>query len=314
MKYVVPLFHSVWGRIGVGPQNWDAFQYGFGIALSNGKFAGVTWNQWWRPRRIPERRKIERRQTLERRAESGQVQVRSRGPQEIFQVLRRPERRSNVRARTERRISTNGSGFIPLSDLVHRVRKGGALADETCALLADFFCELCSGREFGDWKRKFSPLIMFEESGWSESDHREKFRDYAVACCLEVLRPGTLGWRTQNPNNSHLELVARFAELFPLAPLGSQRKAIRDFFEAQADLSHTVKGLQPKKLRYSLKALFLVWMNRDLKPKPFFEKMRGQLRRHGIELSPKPGSYRKQIERLKQAALEFEDRFRKLQA
>jgi hypothetical protein len=48
--------------------------------------------------------------------------------------------------------------------------------------------------------------------------------------------------------------------------------------------------------------LQLVWANRKLKPKAFYEKLRGPLRDLGIELSPKPDSYRKQIERHKKDA------------
>jgi hypothetical protein len=35
--------------------------------------------------------------------------------------------------------------------------------------------------------------------------------------------------------------------------------------------------------------------NRKLNPKAFYEKLRGPLRDLGIELSPKPDNYRKQI-------------------
>jgi hypothetical protein len=48
--------------------------------------------------------------------------------------------------------------------------------------------------------------------------------------------------------------------------------------------------------------LQLVWSNRKLKPKAFYEKLRGPLSDLGIELSSKPDSYRKQIERHKKDA------------
>jgi hypothetical protein len=48
--------------------------------------------------------------------------------------------------------------------------------------------------------------------------------------------------------------------------------------------------------------LQLVWAHRKLKPKAFYEKLRGPLSDLGNELSTKPGSYRKQIERLQKSA------------
>jgi hypothetical protein len=149
---------------------------------------------------------------------------------------------------------------------------------------------------------------MFEEPGWSESDHREKFRDYAVACCLDVLRPGSVGWGTTCPNSHHMELVSRFAELFRAAPVRSRWKAIRDFFEGRSDLGQTIRTLEPGKMPYPMEALRLVSQHMDLKPKAFFEKLKDPLRQLRVHLSPKPNNYRKQIERLKQAAKEFEDR------
>ncbi len=311
MREIVPLFHPTWGRVGVGPQNWDTFQRGFAIVLRRGKFEGIDWDPWWRPRRIGEKRKAERR-TKERRTGSGQVRVRACGPEEIFQVLRSRETRSHPRPRTERRESENHTELRRLADLLEEGRKRGSLTDTACMVLAEFFRRLCLCEAYEQWKTKFSPPSIFEQSGWSEREHREKFRDYAAACCLEDLRPGSLGWRTQN--SGHMESVYKFAELFPLAPAGPRRKAIRAFIERHSDLGQIIKLLQPQKPLYPVKALFLIWINRQVKPKPFFENLRVLLLQHGIKLSPKPGSYRKQIERLKRVAMEFEDRFEKLQA
>lgn len=312
MREIVPLFHPMWGRAGVGPQNWDTFQTGFALALRGNQFEGIVWNPWWRRRRIGERRVAERRKTRDRRTESGQSRMRSCGPQEIFQIFRARERRSYTRARTERRVSENDKELRRLPDLVHGIRKGEPLTDATCTLLSEFFRRLCLGEPFEQWNREFRPSGLFEEQGWSETEHAEKFRDYAVACCLESLRPGSVGWRTQN--SSHMESVSKFAELFPIAPRGAQRKATRAFVEGHSDVSQIVKLLQPQKPPYPVKALFLVWMNRDLKPKAFFKKLGYLLLEHGIKLSPKSNSYRKQIDRLKRAAVEHEDHFRKLQA
>ncbi len=306
MKYVAPLFHPTCGRVGVGPQNWDTFQLGFRVVFRGSKFIGASWDEWWEPRVRGEKRKTERRQTGDRRSDDGQVRMRSCGPQEIWLLF--GEHRSRMRPRTERRVSTNKTEFTRLADWVRTIRESGSLTDDACSLLADFFCELCSGAGFDDWEKKLSPFIMFAEPGWSESEHRVKFRDYAIACCFDALRPGILGWR-ENPNSNHMELVSRFADLFPSAPPGSRRKALRDFFEGRSDLFQTIRILEPGKLAYPMNALLLVSLHMDLKPKDFFEKLQDQLRRLGVRLSPNPNSYRTQMRRLKQAAKDFEGRF-----
>jgi hypothetical protein len=170
------------------------------------------------------------------------------------------------------------------------------------------FHSLCLSAGFARWKKGFSPYIMFEESGWSENDHQEKYRDYGVACCLDILRPGTLAWRRESPNSVHMELASRFSVLFPIAPTGVQRKAMRDYFEGRSDLNQTVRVLEPGRTQYPMKALLLAWQNLELKPKEFFEKLQDQLRQIGVPLSPKPNSYRQQIRRLKKAATDFEGR------
>jgi hypothetical protein len=313
MKYTVPLFHTTWGSIGVGPQNWDNFQCGFGIVLREDSFEGVTWDLWWRPRLKGERRKAERRQTSDRRVEGGQMRLRSCGPQEIFQVLRaEKKRRKQTRRGAQRRQIESDTEIRRLPGLVNRSHKGIPLTNATCALLAEFFGRLCHGEGFEQWKVNISMLDIFEQRGWSESEHREKFRDYAVASCLEQLRRDSLDWRT--PNGIHMESISEFAKLFPRAPAGAQRKALRTFVEGLSDLGRAVKILHPKEPRYPLKALFLVWMNRNVQPKPFFEKLSHLLLQHGITLSSKPGSYRKQIGRLKDAAMDYEEHFKTLQA
>jgi hypothetical protein len=50
------------------------------------------------------------------------------------------------------------------------------------------------------------------------------------------------------------------------------------------------------------KTLLLVKANHKLKPKEFYAKLHGPLKDLGIEVSSKPNSYPKQIERLKKQA------------
>ncbi len=315
MKYIIPLFHPTTGRVGVGPQNWDIFQNGFGFFSGNGRFDSVAWNPWWAPRLIGERRKGDGRDGKDRRTASGEKRLRPCRPEENYQRFREGARRSNRRPRgADRRAATGERDFVHLADFTQKVGQNGAVMDDVVGLLVNFFRSLCSGESFEEWRSNMLVPSIFEEQDWSEKDHVEKFTDYAVACCLDSLRPGTVGWRGHSPNIAHMESVSRFERLFLVAPVGSQRKAIRDFFDGRLDLGQLVKMLEPRKLPYPLKALFLVWQHRELKPKVFFERLQDQLKPYGIKLSPKPNSYRKQIQRVKKAAAEFEDRFRELQA
>jgi hypothetical protein len=69
MKYIVPLFRQNTGRVNLGLVNWDSFQAGFRILMSGDKFAGVTWDPWWRERKSEERRNGHRRTIPERRSD-----------------------------------------------------------------------------------------------------------------------------------------------------------------------------------------------------------------------------------------------------
>lgn len=257
MKYVVPLFHASSGRVGVGPQNWTVFQYGFGFVLQGNRLAQIAWDPWWKPSTGGERRKADRRRN-----------------------------------------------FVRLADFVQKIRENGPLAQGDLRLLVDFFRGLCKGQGYAQWRKDLAVSTIFVEPGWSEQEHRKKFAEYAVASCLDTLSPGTVWWRP--PHVPHMELVSKFVHLFPNAPPGPQRKAIRDFCEGGATLRQVTENLKPPKVRHSLNALRLVWRNRGLEPKPFYEKLQNPLKRYGVSLSAKPHSYRKQIQRLKQATMKHE--------
>lgn len=317
MKYVVPLFHPDSGRTGLGPQNWDAFQHGFGIVIRDGRFAGVVWNSSWRPRVISERRTIDRRTSTDRRKHSDEVRVRPYGPDQMYQRRREGQRRrlgGRNRKDGERRINTHPDTFLRLADFAQELRKKHELSRSDLELLVAAFSDLSSGKTYALWRESQIINSIFEEPKWSKSDLQEKFRDYAVACCLDLLRPGSVGWHGPSPNVRHMETVAQFASLFPLPPPGSRRKAIRDFFDGRADLTQAVKTLKPDRLPYPKKALLAIWANRHLPPTAFYEAMRDQLKQYRIRLSSNPESYRKQIQRLKEAAEKEVWRWKEFQA
>jgi hypothetical protein len=143
---------------------------------------------------------------------------------------------------------------------------------------------------------------FFRESGWEEKENREKFTVYAVASFLDLLRPGTVYWKGQSPSVDDMRAVSRISAVFARATPKARVQAVRNFVEGKVELEGMRKILSGKSLTDKKEHLQLVWAKRKLKPKAFYQQLHGPLSDLGIELSPKPDSYRKQIERLKKDA------------
>jgi hypothetical protein len=54
---------------------------------------------------------------------------------------------------------------------------------------------------------------FFEESDWDEKENHEKFRAYAVASHLELLRPGSICWKGQNLSADDMQCVSRIVSI-----------------------------------------------------------------------------------------------------
>src|SRR3981081_695346 len=101
MKYIVPLFRQNTGRVNLGLVNWDSFQAGFRVVMRGDKFAGVTWNPWWRERTFGERRKGQQRSIAERRSHDKTGHRRVSSDMEFFQLLRFTHDRRAIRNRRD---------------------------------------------------------------------------------------------------------------------------------------------------------------------------------------------------------------------
>jgi hypothetical protein len=99
-----------------------------------------------------------------------------------------------------------------------------------------------------------------------------------------------------------MRVVSRIVRIFVRATPNARLQAIQSFFEGKAELEGMRRILSGESLSDKKELLQLVWAHRKFKPKAFYEKLRGRLSDLGEELSPKPNSYRKQIERLKKDA------------
>jgi hypothetical protein len=298
MKDIVPLFRQDTGRVNLGLVNWDSFQAGFRMVMRGDKFARVTWDPWWRERQSTDRRKPERRRPD---VKSGHRHWREG---ETFQPLRlAPDRRGSGQGRMGRdpHKSASPDRLASFATFIRDFGKDG-LSEENARLLIRMWAGLTTREVYDSWIRNSTIAPLFRELSWEEKENREKFTEYAVASFLDLLRPGTIYWKGQSPSLDDMRAVSRIASIFVHATPNARLQAVRAFFEGKVELEGMRRILAGESLTDKKELLQLVWANRKLKPKAFYEKLRGRLSDLGIELSAKPDSYRKQIERLKKDA------------
>ncbi len=303
MKYIVPLFRQNTGRVNLGLVNWDLFQAGFRMVMRGDKFAGVTWDPWWRDRKSRERRKGQQRSIPERRShDKAGHRLSSEG--ESFQVMRLVhDRRANWKRRNgnDRRKSASHEKLIGLAAFILELGKC-ALTDENARLLMRICADLTTREVYEGWIKASDMAPFFRELDWNDRENHEKFKVYAVASFLDVLRPGMVYWKGQSPSLDDMRAVSRITGAFVRATPNARLQAVRDFVDGKVELEGMRRVLSGNSLPDKKESLLLVWAKRKLKPKAFYEELRGPLGDLGIKLSSKPDSYRKQIERLKKDA------------
>jgi hypothetical protein len=298
MKYIVPLFRQDTGRVNLGLVNWDSFQAGFRMVMRGDKFAGVTWDPWWRERKSTDRRKSEKRRP------EAKIGHRLWREGEIFQPLRLvPDMRGSGQGRIGRdpHKSASREKLVSFAAFIRGLGKD-ALSDENARLLIRMWARLTTREVYDSWNQSSTIAPFFEEPDWAEKENREKFTEYAVASFLDLLRPGTIYWKGQSPRIDDMKLVSRIVSILGRASENAKLQSIRVFFKGKIGLDGMCKILSGKSLTDKKELLQLVWAHRKFKPKAFFEKLRGPLSDLGFALSSKPDNYRKQIERLKKDA------------
>jgi len=298
MKYIVPLFHQDTGRVNLGLLNWDSFQAGFRMVMRGDKFAGVTWDPWWRERQSTDRRKGERRRP------NAKIGHRLWRAGETFQPLRlAPDKRGSGQGRIGRdpHKSPPREKLVSFAAFIRELGRD-ELSDENARLLIRMLAGLTTREVYDSWIQNSTIAPFFKEPAWEEKENREKFTEYAVASFLDLLRPGTIYWVGQSPSLDDMRAVSRIASIFIRATPNARLQAVRTFVDGKAELEGMRKILSGESLSDKKELLLLVWTNRKLKPRAFCKQLRGQLSDLGFDLSPKPDSYRKQIERLKKDA------------
>jgi hypothetical protein len=298
MKYIVPLFHQDTGRVNLGLVNWDWFQAGFRMVMREDKFAGVTWDPWWRERKSTDRRKSEKRRP------EAKIGHRLWREGEIFQPLRLvPNMRGSGQGRVGRdpHKSESPEKLISFAAFIRGLGKD-ALSDENARLLIRTCAALTTREAYEGWIKASGMVPFFMVLDWNERENHEKFKVYAVASFLELLRPGSIYWKGQSPSADDLKLVSRIVSILGRASEKARLQSIRAFFEGGIGLERMCKLLGGESLSDKKEALLLVKANHKLKPKDFYAKLRGPLKDLGTELSSNPNSYPKQIERLKKQA------------
>src|SRR5260370_38501843 len=178
MKYIVPLFRQNTGRVNLGLVNWDSFQAGFRMVMRGDKFAGVTWDRWWRERKSEERREQQQRSILGRRSRDKPAH-RLSSVVEIFQLLRLGhDRRANWERRNggDRRKSASREKLVGLAAFISEVGKG-VLSDENARLLVRMCAALTTRETYEAWMRTSGMAAFFREPDWNERENHEKFKD-----------------------------------------------------------------------------------------------------------------------------------------
>jgi hypothetical protein len=303
MKYIVPLFRQNTGRVNLGLVNWDSFQAGFRMVMRGDKFIGVTWDPWWRERKPRDRRNRQQRTIPERRSRD-KTGRRLSSEGESVQPLRLVHKRRANQERingNERRKSASREKLVGLAAFIRELGKH-ALSDENARLLIRMCAALTTRETYETWIKTSGMVPFFKELDWDARENHEKFRVYAVASFLELLRPRSIGWKGPSPIADDLNLVSRIVSILGRASEMARLQSVRAFFEGGAGLERMYKILSGESLSEKREALLLVKTNHSLKPKEFYTKLRGQLKDLGIELSSNPNSYPKQIERLKKQA------------
>lgn len=305
MKYIVPLFRENTGRANFGLVNWDSFQAGFRMVMRGDKFAGVTWDPWWRERKSGDRR-IKQQRTIPERRSSGKPGRRLFSEGESVQPLRLVQgRRANRERRSgsDRRKSASHERLIGLDAFIDELKKGGLSDENGARLLIRAWAGLTTREAYEGWKRHSGMLhLFFREPEWTERENHEKFIDYAVASFFELLRRRSVSWKGPNPSFEDMGWVSRIVKVLGRTSQNAKLQSIRAFVEGVAGLERMSKILTGESLSEKREALLLVRGHHKLKPKEFYAKLRGPLKDLGIALSPNPNSYPKQIERLKKQA------------
>ncbi len=303
MKYIVPLFRQNTGRVNLGLVNWDSFQAGFRMVMRGDKFAGVTWDPWWRERKSGDRRKEQQRTIPERRSRDKTGHRLSSESESVLPLRLVHDRRAKQERRNgnERRQSASREQLVGLAAVIRELRKR-ALSDENARLLIRICAALTTRETCEGWIKTSGMVPFFKELDWDARENHEKFRVYAVASFLELLRPRSICWKGQSPSADDLNSVSRIVNILGRASEKARLQSVRAFFEGGVGLERMCKILSGESLSEKREALLLVKDNHRLKPKEFYAKLRGPLKDLGIELSSNPNSYPKQIERLKKKA------------
>jgi hypothetical protein len=274
------------------------------MVMRGDKFAGVTWDPWWRERKSGDRRKEQQRTIPERRSRNKTGHRLSLDGESVQALRLVHDRRAHLERRngSDRRKSASRERLVSLAAFIGELGKS-ALSDENARLLIRVWAGLTTREAYEGWKHNSSMLhVFFREPEWTERENHEKFTDYAVASFFELLRRRSVSWKGPNPSLEDMTWVSRIVSILGRASQNAKLQSIRAFFKAEIGLEGMRKILSGESLSDKKEVLLLVKANHKLKPKEFYAKLRGPLKDLGMELSSNPNSYPKQIERLKKQA------------
>jgi hypothetical protein len=151
--------------------------------------------------------------------------------------------------RTELVMRPDGTGPIlvgrPVSDpssvpgIITRARERKTLTSGEEETLRAFLIETIREKTYREWLASSGLAHFFCEDDWSDQDNHRKFAVYALACFVDIFRPGQIDWRTPNP--SDMQLVAKLLNIFVESKdADKQRKLLRGLFDLNEKLNDVV--------------------------------------------------------------------------
>jgi hypothetical protein len=99
---------------------------------------------------------------------------------------------------SDRRKSASRERLIGLAAFIGELGKS-VLSGENARLLIRVCAALTTRETYEGWIETSGLVPFFKELDWDARENHEKFRVYAVASFLELLRPRSICWRGKVP-------------------------------------------------------------------------------------------------------------------
>jgi len=130
-----------------------------------------------------------------------------------------------------------------ITAVIGQARERGFLLQREVNHLHKVFLDSMEERTYQESLKSSRLWFDFEEPGWSEKDHYEKYMLFRFAALIDLFRPNELDWYT--PNLEDMRLAQKLLRAFCHgAADNTQRAFIRKLFDAQVTLKELARARQ----------------------------------------------------------------------